>query len=117
MKNTIIKYRKFISILLLGVYIFAVLLSGYFHKHNSGFINGDSGYRTIPNSSKTSVAGGAENCYTLHTFQVLIGDFHQIENFRIYHPIFYKEYTTAVYFFSSKEEIRFFSLRAPPFFI
>lgn len=118
MKNTVIKYKKFISTLFSGVYIFAVLLSGYFHTHTNVLLSSGDGYVDLSHASaKTTVAGGADSCYVIHASQVLIGDIFAIGNFEFYKPISYKENHTTQYQFSLKENLVFFSLRAPPYFI
>lgn len=118
MRNTIVKYKKIISTLFSGVYIFAALLSGYFHTHTSVLLTGSEDYTDLFHASvKVAIASSADGCYAIHASQVLIGDVFTIESFKLYKPVFYKEYCTAQYRFSLKENLRFFSLRAPPYFI
>ncbi len=117
MKKTVVKYRGLVSTLLTCIYIFSVLLSGYFHTHSNNFSSTELSFKADSSAAKASSIAGADNCYTLHASQVLIGDLHQIFDFEITKSIFTKEYSFVQYFSYSKAVIRFFSLRAPPFFI
>ena len=114
-RKTVVKYKGLVSTLLACVYVFSVLISVYFHTHSNNFSSTELSYKTNSNSAKASA--GADNCYTLHTSQVLIGDVHQICDFKISKPVLLREYSFVQYFSYSKTVIRFFSLRAPPIFI
>lgn len=113
MKTFIIKQRKLVSFLLVGLYTFAVLLAGYFHEH-SVFKGGFPDLKTSNKSIVSANEDSTESCFNLHNSQVLIGDIVSIDKYEILENLVIRESLSYFNFSYTKENIVFFSLRAPP---
>ncbi len=113
MRAFIIKQRKLVSLLLVGVYTFAVLLAGYFHEHST--LKGS--FPDLKTSTKSIVSAdedSKESCFNLHNSKILIGDIISFDNYEIHENLVLRESHPYYNFSYSKENIVFFSLRAPP---
>lgn len=113
MKTFIIKQRKLVSLLLVGVYTFAVLLAGYFHEH-SVFKGSFPDLKTSTKKIVSANENSTESCFNLHNSQILIGDVISFDNYEIHENLVIRESHSYYNFSYSKENIVFFSLRAPP---
>lgn len=114
MKAFIIKQRKLVSLLLVGLYTFAVLLAGYFHEH-SVFKGSFPDLKTSNKSIVSANENSTESCFNLHNSQILIGDIVSIDDYEIHENLVVRESHSFFIFSNTKENTVFFSLRAPPY--
>lgn len=109
--------KRFISTLFLGVYLFAVVFSGFFHTHANNFKLDLASVKEAPLSSKIINFGGIDDCFNSHFFNTSVAVLENQQEFLFIVPAFFNHKIFAYYFSVSAENIVFFSLRAPPYFI
>lgn len=108
------QYQSAFATLLLGVYLFAVLFSGFFHTHKTHFSAEKISLKTSPISNKLVNFGTSEDCFSCHfshdNIAVLPTEIaFEFKDFQFSHLI------SDLFFVSYQQERLFsFSLRAPP---
>jgi hypothetical protein len=109
--------KRFISTLFLGVYLFAVVFSGFFHTHTNNFNTDLASIKEAPLSSKIINFGGNDDCFNSHFFNTSVAILDNYHDFSFIAHSFINFKNFTYYFSVPSENILFFSLRAPPSFI
>lgn len=104
------------SVLLVSVYAFVVLFSAKFHHHSHGFFTGEEFSKTEKSVKAITKISGENDCIACHFLTNKISFTPEEFVFKIYS---FEEILKNPTFQLSKEfstEVRFFNLRAPPFY-